>query len=356
MFCGTDYLAMSNNDVVVNAMIQAASKYGAGSGGTRNIAGNYTMISELEREVAHLHKKEAALVFSSGYLSNFASVSALGSIFNGELLIFSDELNHSSIIEGIKASRCKKFIFRHNDEFHLRELLSSVPYDAPKIIVFESIYSMNGVVGKIKEFAQLAKEFNAMTFIDEVHAIAVYGKHGGGICEELGLEGEIDIIQASFSKGYGVNGGYITGNAQLIDAIRSEASGFIFTSTMPIPVCAACLASVRYLKHSQIERQKYFKNLSYILALFERNGIKLFSENSHIISIKIGDALLAKMISKHLLHEYGIYVQHINYPTVARGSERLRVSITPMHTFEMIDEFMVAIKSVLEEFGILQMN
>jgi 5-aminolevulinate synthase len=288
-------------------------------------------------------------------MSNFASISALGTITNKEMIIFSDELNHASIIDGIRYSGCKKFIFKHNDASHLKELLQSVPIESPKLIIFESIYSMNGSVGKIEEFCDLAKEFNALTFIDEIHAVGVYGARGAGLTEVLNLQDRIDIIQAGFSKGYGVNGGYITGNEKIVDCIRSAASGFIFSSTMPISVCAACLASVEYLKKNYNERKKYFVNLNYILEGLKEKNISLMSEKSHIMSILIGDAKKAKEISEYLIENYGIYIQHINYPTVQKGSERLRITITPAHTKKYADYFIDSMAKTLEFFKIIDL-
>lgn len=351
-WCGTDYLGMSRNKIVCKDAINAIEKFGVGSGGTRNIAGNYHIINDLEELIASIHKKEAALVFSSGYLSNFASIASIGKITNKEMIIFSDELNHASIIDGIRYSGCKKFIFKHNDINHLRSLLELVPVNSQKIIIFESIYSMNGSIGKIKEICDLAYEFSAMTFIDEVHAVGVYGSNGGGISNILNLENKLDIIQGSFSKGYGVNGGYITGSKDVIDAIRSAASGFIFSSTMPISVAASCLSSVKYLSKSNEERYRYFKNLDYILKQFKKYNIQTISKNSHIMSIPINNAKKVKEISDFLIEERGIYIQHINYPTVPKGTERLRITITPEHNEELIDKFALSLKEVLDMFDI----
>jgi 5-aminolevulinate synthase len=354
VWCGTDYLGMSRHNILSESSIDAIKKYGVGSGGTRNIGGNYHIINELESSVADLHKKESGLVFSSGYISNFASIASLGQITNKKLIIFSDELNHASIIDGIRYSGCQKYIFKHNDSQHLRSLLESVPVESPKMIIFESVYSMNGNLGKIKEFCDLAKEFNAMTFIDEVHAIGVYGKTGAGISEILDLRQEIDIIQGSFSKGYGVTGGYITGSKNLIDSIRSAASGFIFSSTMPIMIAASCLESVEYLKKNNFERDKYFENLQYILYKFKEKNIKLLSNNSHIMSIPINNAKKAREISEFLIEEQNIYLQHINYPTVREGTERLRITITPSHTKEIADYFIDKLENALHKFGIFE--
>lgn len=353
-WCGTDYLGMSNHPIVINAMIEAAQIYGAGSGGTRNIGGNYHYINDLEKVVALLHHKDAGLVFSSGYLSNFGAISAIGRIAKKQMIIFSDELNHASIIEGIKASGCQKVIFKHNDINHLRKVISQFPYEIPKMIIFESVYSMNGHIAKIKEIAAIANEFNALTFIDEVHAVGVYGATGGGITEIFNLTDKIDIIQGTFSKGFGVGGGYVTANATIIDAIRSESSGFIFSSTMPIAVSAACLASVNYLKESQLEREIYFDNLNYIRRKFKENNINLISNNSHIMALHIGDSHKVQLISEHLLNQYKIYVQHINYPTVPKGGERLRITISPKHTRKMIDYFIESLKETFIKYDFYQ--
>jgi 5-aminolevulinate synthase len=352
VWCGTDYLSMSVNPIVTEAAQKAIENHGVGSGGTRNIAGTYDFIVELEQSLADLHKKEKGLVFSSGYLSNLASIEALGKISNGKMIIFSDELNHASIIEGIRSSKCQKFIFRHNDVAHLEELVSKFPIDTPKLITFESVYSMNGSIADLKWIVNIAEKYNCLTYVDEVHAVAVYGEKGAGICEILGLSDKIDIIQGSLSKGFGVIGGYITGKSVIIDAIRSGSSGFIFTSTMPIPITAACLASINHLKKSQIERGKHWENAGKILKLFDLYGIKVLSSNSNIMSVPIFGAKKAAEVSKYMNENFNLYIQHINYPTVKKGEERLRITTNPSHTDEMIEYFVDSLSKTLKILGV----
>ena len=352
VFCGTDYLSMSVHPVVVKAAKEAIEIHGVGSGGTRNIAGTYDFIVELEKSLADLHKKESGLVFSSGYLSNFAAVSALGKITNNQMVILSDELNHSSIIEGIKSSGCRKLVFRHNDLLHLEELISQFPIDMPKMIIFESVYSMNGTISDIKKIVEIARKYNSMTYVDEVHAVGVCGERGAGMCEVLELSEQIDIIQGSLSKGFGVIGGYITAQAKIIDAIRSCSSGFIFTSTLPIPVAAACLASVNHLKISKTERKKHWSNAEKVLEKFKNQGIPLLSRKSNIMSVPISGAENVENVSKYLLENHNIYVQHINYPTVKHGEERLRITTNPNHDDHMIDKLTIGLSDALASLKI----
>jgi 5-aminolevulinate synthase len=348
VFCGTDYLSMSIHPVVTAAVQEVVLLHGVGSGGTRNIAGTYDYIVELEKSLADLHNKDAGLVFSSGYLSNFAAISAIGRISEGEMVIFSDELNHSSIIEGIRSSGCKKEIFRHNDFKHLEELISQHAISIPKLIIFESVYSMNGSIAPIEEFIKVAKKYNALTYIDEVHADGVYGNRGAGVCDILKVSDQIDIIQGSLSKGFGLIGGYITGQSTIIDAIRSCSSGFIFTSTMPIPIAAGCLASVNHLKESSKERELHWSNVNKFLKLFESYSIPLISSQSNIMSVPIAGAAKVAEVSKYLLEKYDIYVQHINYPTVKRGEERLRITTNPSHNSEMIEKCVIALSETMK--------
>jgi 5-aminolevulinate synthase len=348
VWCGTDYLSMSIHSIVTEAAQKAIENHGVGSGGTRNIAGTYDYIVELEDSLANLHQKEKGLVFSSGYLSNLASIEAIGKITNKKMVIFSDELNHASIIEGIRSSGCQKLIFKHNDINHLEKLVSQFPLETPKLIIFESVYSMNGNIADIKEIVRIAEKYQCLTYVDEVHAVAVYGNRGAGICDILGLSNKIDIIQGSLSKGFGVIGGYITGNSTIIDAIRSGSSGFIFTSTMPIPISAACLASVNYLKKSQIERDKHWSNAGKILKLFDLHGIKVLSNNSNIMSVPIFSAKKSAEVSQYMNENFNLYVQHINYPTVKKGEERLRITTNPNHTDEMIEYFVDSLSKTLK--------
>ena len=336
---------MGQNKKVIKEMKDALDKCGAGSGGTRNISGTTHYHVLLEKELADLHNKESALLFTSGYISNEASLSTLASTLNN-CIVFSDELNHSSMIQGIRSSGASKIIFRHNDTDDLRKKISEVDKNTPKIIAFESIYSMDGDIAPIEEICHIAKDYNALTYLDEVHAVGMYGKKGGGISEEFGLSHKIDVIEGTLAKAYGVMGGYITGNKYLVDTIRSFASGFIFTTSIPPAVAAGASISVNHLKHSQEERIRHKQAVSYLKHQLRKTRIPFIENDSHIVPIKIGNPELCKRASDLLLKEYKIYVQPINYPTVPRGTERLRVTPTPMHTNEMINYFVEAIENV----------
>jgi 5-aminolevulinate synthase len=307
----------------------------------------------LEKEIASLHEKESSLVFTSGYVANETTIITLGKIIP-DLIYFSDEKNHASIIEGIRNSRCKKHVFKHNDIEHLRELLESVDINIPKMIIFESVYSMEGDIANIAEIYKLAKEFNALTYIDEVHSVGLYGKNGAGIAQSLGYMDKIDIIQGTLAKAYGVIGGYIAANHIIIDAIRSFASGFIFTTALPPSMAAAALASIKHLKTSESEREKHAEVVSKLKQKLSLANIGYLSNESHIISVMINDQYLAKKASSLLLENHDIYVQHINYPTVPKGMERLRITPTPMHSDEMIDDFVVKLKYVLNSLNVRQ--
>ncbi len=346
VWCSNDYLAMSQNEIAINKAIEATKAFGLGSGGTRNISGTSSLIVELENEVANLHGKEAALVFSSGYVANDASIVALAKIMPN-LVVFSDQKNHASIIYGIKNSRLEKNIFRHNDIGHLEELLKKYPKDQPKIIIFEAVYSMDGDFGLVKEICDLALKYNALTYIDEVHSVGLYGKKGGGLSEELNLENNLDIIQGTFAKSYGCIGGYIAGNKAMIDAIRSHASGFIFTTSLAPAIIAANLANLRYLKNSSLERNQHQIQVKKTKEALKNAAIKIIDNQSHIISIVIGNAKQAKIISDNLLNKYNIYVQSINYPTVAINDERLRITPSALHNDEMIKDLVIALKENL---------
>jgi 5-aminolevulinate synthase len=347
VWCSNDYLGMGQNEIAISKSIEALQRYGIGSGGTRNISGTSRILIELEEELAALHDKEAALSFISGYVANDATIQALVKIIPN-LVIFSDQKNHASIIAGINNSRAIKHIFNHNDTSHLEELLSQYSPKIPKIIIFESVYSMDGDCGEIEKIATLAKKYNAMTYIDEVHAVGLYGAKGGGRCEELNLANQIDIIQGTLAKGFGVIGGYITAKSEIIDAIRLTASGFIFTTAIPPVIAAAAIANVKYLKNSDIERRAMKQNVLYLKNELKKAQIDIVKNDSHIISIRIGNALKAKQISQRLLEEFDIYLQHINYPTVEKGDERLRITVTPLHSRKMIDDLVVAIFTALK--------
>ncbi len=335
LWCSNDYLGMGQNEDAINASIDALKGYGIGSGGTRNISGNNNLVVELEKKVASLHKKESALCFVSGYVANDATIQALAKIIP-DLVIFSDTKNHASIISGIRNSKLEKHIFRHNDMRHLEELLQKFPPEKPKMIIFESIYSMDGDFGKISEIITLAKKYNALTYVDEVHAVGLYGNTGAGLCEELGLESQIDIIQGTFAKAYGCIGGYIAGKQEIIDAVRLNASGFIFTTSLPPSICAAIITNINHLKSSSKERKIHQEKVATLKNALRKAGIKIVENQSHIVSIVVGDAKKAEEISTRLLKDFDIYVQHINYPTVAKGDERLRITVTPLHSDEMI--------------------
>ncbi|HJD67435.1 MAG TPA: 5-aminolevulinate synthase [Rickettsia endosymbiont of Bembidion lapponicum] len=351
MWCINDYLGMSKHPKVVQASIDALLKYGVGSGGTRNIGGNNVAILELEQELASLHNKEASLVFTSGFVANDTTLATLAKIMP-DLVFFSDELNHASIIAGITGSKAEKHIYRHLDVKHLEKLLQSVDINRPKIIIFESAYSMDGFFSPIKDIINLAKKYNALTFIDEVHTVGLYGKTGAGIAELLGCSDEIDIIQGTLAKAYGTIGGYITANHSLIDAIRLTASGFIFTTSLPPVISTAATHSIRHLKESNQERKTHQQVVSNLKSSFDRFNIPYLKNESHIVPIIIGDPIKAAKASNMLLDEYGIYVQHINFPTVPRGTERLRIIPTPAHTDEMINDLSTALVQIFATLNI----
>lgn len=346
LWCSNDYLGMGQNEEAISAAIDALKMHGLGSGGTRNISGNSNLIVELEKEICDLYKLGSALCFVSGYIANDATIQTLAKIIP-DLVIFSDAKNHASIITGIRNSRLEKNIFRHNDISHLEELLKKYPVITPKLIIFESVYSMDGDFGKIAEICKLAKKYNALTFCDEVHGVGLYGDSGAGICEELGLINEVDIIQGTFAKSYGCIGGFIVGKNEIIDAIRLNATGFIFTTSLPPAICAAIKHNIRHLKLSSIERITHRQKVLLLKNKLRQARIEIVENQSHIISIKIGDAKKAENISKKLLQDFDIYVQHINFPTVDKGDERLRITITPLHSEKMIDDLILALKTVL---------
>lgn len=343
LWCSNDYLAMGQNEEAILAAKNALEACGIGSGGTRNISGNSNFVVELEHEVADLHNKEAALCFVSGYIANDASIQALAKIIPN-LVIFSDAKNHASIISGIRNSKLEKHVFRHNDMLHLEELLQKFPNETPKIIIFESVYSMDGDFGKAEEIIALAKKYNALTFIDEVHAVGLYGKRGGGLSEELGVAQKIDIIQGTFAKAYGCIGGYISASAEIVDAVRLNASGFIFTTSLPPAICKAITTNIRHLKNSPALRNLMKEKVSLLKKLLHEAKIKTVENRSHIVSIVVGNAKKAEEISTKLLSDFDIYVQHINYPTVAKGDERLRITVTPLHSDEMIHNLVSALQ------------
>ncbi len=345
VWCGNDYLGMAQHPEVLGAMHDALDKAGAGSGGTRNISGTTVYHKALEAELADLHGKEAALVFTSAYVANDATLSTLARLFPG-LVILSDALNHASMIEGIRHAGCERHIFRHNDMADLRRLLEAVPRGRPILIAFESIYSMDGDFGPIRAICDLAEEFGALTYIDEVHAVGMYGPRGGGVAERDGLMGRIDIINGTLAKAYGVMGGYIAASAKMVDAIRSYAPGFIFTTSLPPAVAAGAAASVRHLKHNQGLRDAQQLHARILKLRFKGLGLPIIDHGSHIVPVHVGNPIHCKMLSDMLLENFGIYVQPINFPTVPRGTERLRFTPSPVHGPALIDHLIGAMDSL----------
>lgn len=357
VWCSNDYLGQGQNPVVLEAMKQAIDEAGSGSGGTRNISGTTRYHVELEHELADLHGKESALLFTSGYVSNEATLSTLQKILPG-LVIFSDELNHNSMIAGIRAGpREQRRVFRHNDLEHLEELLAQAPQGAPRLIAFESVYSMDGDIADLAGTVALAKKYGALTYLDEVHAVGMYGPRGAGVAERDGVMGEIDIVEGTLGKAFGVMGGYVAADAVIIDAIRSYADGFIFTTSLPPALAAGATASIRYLKVHDDVRRAHQERAATLKARLIRAGIPVMATSvSHIVPVLVGDASHCKMIADVLLSEHGIYVQPINYPTVPRGAERLRFTPTPMHTDAMMEDLAQALETLWVRCNIQRMG
>ena len=345
VWCSNDYLAMGQHPKVIAAMEEALHDVGAGSGGTRNIGGNTHYHVDLEAELADLHGKEGALLFTSGYVSNEATLATLGKLLPG-CIIFSDALNHASMIAGIRNSGCEKRVFRHNDLDHLRELLETADPEAPKLIAFESVYSMDGDISPIHAICDLADEFNALTYCDEVHAVGMYGARGGGITERDEAADRVTIIEGTLGKAFGVMGGYIAADQVIVDVIRSYAPGFIFTTSLSPVLAAGVLAAVRHLKESQIERDAQQASAAFLKAEMANAGLPVMPSVTHIVPLMVGDPIKAKRISDILLAEYGVYVQPINYPTVPRGTERLRFTPGPSHSEEMMRDLVGALVEI----------
>ena len=351
VWCSNDYLGMGQNKKVLSAMHEAIDSSGAGSGGTRNISGTSHYHVLLEKELADLHNKEGALLFTSGYISNEASLSTIASILPN-CVVLSDELNHASMIQGIRNSKAERIIFKHNDPDHLDKILKTINPERPKLVAFESVYSMDGDIAPIKELCEVAKANNALTYLDEVHAVGMYGSRGGGIAEREGLMDELDIIEGTLAKAFGTMGGYIASNKNIIDIIRSFASSFIFTTSLPPAIAAGALASVKYLKESNIERKIHQERAKSLKEKLRQTGIIVMPSDSHIVPILVGDPVLCKKASDILLSDFSIYVQPINYPTVPKGKERLRITPSPLHDEKMIDYLVDSLKKVWRELNI----
>ncbi len=350
VWCSNDYLGMGQHPDVVAAMAETAQRLGAGAGGTRNISGNSHPLVMLEAELADLHAKEAALAFTSGYVSNQAGIATIARLIP-DCLILSDAFNHNSMIEGVRQSGREKAIFRHNDLAHLEDLLVRAGRERPKLIVFESVYSMDGDIAPIQRICDLAERHGAMTYLDEVHAVGMYGPRGGGVAERDGAMQRVDVIEGTLAKAFGVMGGYIATSGAIVDAVRSYAPGFIFTTALPPAIAAAAAASVRHLKRSSAERQAQQRQVARTKATLARAGLPLLASETHIVPVMVGDAEACKAASDRLLSRHGIYIQPINYPTVSRGTERLRITPTPLHGdahIEALAEALVEVWSALD--------
>jgi 5-aminolevulinate synthase len=346
VWCSNDYLGMGQSEIVKSAMRAAIDLYGAGAGGTRNIAGTTVLHDELEAELADFHGKQAALIFNSGYAANEAALSTLGRLFS-DCVIFSDADNHASMIAGIRHSGAEKRIWRHNDLDDLERLLKAEPAGRGKLIAFESVYSMDGSIAPIGAVCDLAAKYGAFTYLDEVHAVGMYGPHGGGLAERDGVAERVDIVQGTLGKAFGVVGGYIAGDALCIDAVRSFAPGFIFSTALPPAVVAGGLASVRHLRRSTVERTTQRRNVRAVCEKLDRASVPHSVNDSHIVPVPVGDARRCKALSDKLLSDFGVYLQPINYPTVPKGAERLRITPTPLHTDAQIDHLVTALSAVV---------
>jgi 5-aminolevulinate synthase len=351
IWCSNDYLGMGQHPDVIGALVDTATRMGAGAGGTRNISGTHHPLVALERELADLHRKDAALVFTSGYVSNETGIPTIAQLLP-DCSILSDALNHNSMIEGVRRSGVDKKIWRHNDVGHLEELLAAEPLDRPKLIVFEALYSMDGDTAPVARICDLAERYNAMTYIDEVHSAGMYGPAGAGIAARDGVLHRIDVIEGTLAKAFGCLGGYIAASADIIDAVRSYAPGFIFTTALPPAVCAAATAAIRHLKTSQAERDRHQERAARVKAVLNAAGLPVMANQTHIVPVMVGDPEKCKQASDLLLAEHSIYVQPINYPTVPRGTERLRITPTPYHDDARIDTLAEALVAVWRRCGL----
>ncbi len=351
VWCSNDYLGMGQHPKVIQAMHTAIDQFGAGAGGTRNISGTHHLMVQLEQELASLHNKEAALVFSSGYVSNEASLAALAKVTE-DCAVFSDRLNHASMIAGIRNSRAEKFIFNHNDSAHLKDLLGKISHNRLKIIAIESVYSMEGDIAPLAEFCQIARENDALLYVDEVHAVGLYGKHGGGISERDLLTDSCTVIQGTLAKAFGLMGGYIAGSKVLVDYVRSFAAGFIFTTALPPVIAAGALASIQHLRQDQSLRDQHQLKVRFLKNSLKAAGIPMLPSQSHIVPVLVGDAVQCLALSRLLLQNHAIYVQPINYPTVPKGSERLRLTPSPFHQENDINFLVEALKGEWKKLGL----
>jgi 5-aminolevulinate synthase len=351
VWCSNDYLGMGQHPKVIGAMVETAVRLGVGAGGTRNIGGTNHPLVELERELADLHRKQSALVFTSGYVSNLTGIATIANLIP-DCVILSDTLNHNSMIEGVRRSGCEKLIWRHNDADDLERRLQQVGRHRPKLIVFETLYSMDGSVAPMHRICDLAEHYGAMTYADEVHAVGMYGASGAGVAERDGVMGRIDVLEGTLAKAFGCVGGYIAGSNALIDAVRCHAPGFIFTTALPPAICAAATAAIRHLKTSNTEREKHQERAARLKSVLSAAVLPVIPNDTHIVPVMVGDAEKCKAASDLLLTEHGIYIQPINYPTVPRGTERLRITPTPHHDNRMIDDLSEALVDVWEKLGL----